>query len=160
MAYKSAKRGWYRLLNPNKYIPQLDKHMNSTRINENSLEIEYKSSLELKAIRFCDFNKHIVKWSSEMFHIKYIKPTDGKQHRYYVDLFIEFVDGSKFLVEIKSSSETKEPRKPSKKTVKAINNYQKALETWYTNNAKWDACKQFCKERGIKFLILTENELK
>lgn len=156
--YKSAKRGWYKLLNPLKFIKPQDRYMKS--FNESSGEIEFKSSLELKAMKYCDYNKFITKWSVEPFHIKYLKPCDGKYHRYYIDFFIEFNSKDKFLVEIKSYSETIPPKIPSRKTEKAMINYKKALETFQTNTAKWEAAKEFCKERGMKFLILTENELK
>lgn len=156
--YRNTKKGWYKLLNPEKFIPPADKHMQS--FNESEGAVEYKSSLELNAMRYCDFNKHISKWSVEPFAIKYVKPTDGKVHRYYIDLFIEFSSGDKFIVEIKPKSETKPPRKPSKQTQKAMMNYQKAVMTYAVNSAKWNAAKKFAKENNLRFLILTEDELK
>lgn len=163
MAYKGAKQGWYRVLNAEKFISQVQESKNvmkSTRINEGFLEIEYKSGLERTAFRYCDMNKHVKNFSIEPFAIRYLKPTTGRIHRYFVDLFIEFQNGQKFLVEIKPYSETVEPKKPSKKTQKAILNYQKALQTFAVNSAKWEACRQFCSEKGLKFIILTERELK
>lgn len=163
MSYKSAKQGWYRVLNPNKFIEQVQESksvMKSTRINDGLLEINYKSSLERKCLRYCDMNKYVKNYSLEPFAIKYLKPTTGKIHRYFIDFFIEFKNGQKFLVEIKPFSETIEPKKPKKKSEKAILNYQKALQTFAINTAKWRAAEAFCKERGIKFIILTENELK
>ena len=56
--YKNAKNGYYKLLNPKKFIPPADNHMQS--FNESEGAVEYKSSLELKAFRYCDFNKHIL----------------------------------------------------------------------------------------------------
>lgn len=156
MAYNN-KRGWYKLLNPHKFIAPKDDHMKS--FNESTGEVEYKSKLELTALKYADFNKHIKKWSVEPFAIKYIKPTDGKLHRYYIDLFLEFKTGDKFLVEIKSKGETKPPRKPSKKTDKAIMNYQKALQTYAVNTAKWKAAEEFAKVNKMKFIILSEDEL-
>lgn len=158
--FKNVKRGWYRVVNPAKVIPPVDKHMNSFRLNEGSIELEYKSSLELIAIRYADFNKHIIRYAIEPFAIKYIKPTDGKYHRYYIDLVLEFASGDKFLVEVKSSGETKPPRKPKKKTEKALINYQKALQTYYVNKAKWEAAEEFAKNNGFRFIILTEEQLK
>ena len=157
MAYNNY-RGWYKLLNPQKFIPQIDKFMGSFNESENS--VEYKSGLELKAMKYCDFNKHIIKWSCEPFNVPYLKPTTGKMHRYFIDLFIEFSTGDKFIVEIKSSGETKPPRKPSKKTDKAIMNYQKGLQTYAINQAKWKAAEEFAKKNNMRFIILTEKELK
>jgi hypothetical protein len=49
---------------------------------------------------------------------------------------------------------------PGKKTEKALLNYQKALQTYAVNKSKWSAATQFCKEKGLTFIILTEKELK
>ena len=163
MSYKSAKNGWYRVLNAEKFISQMKESkavMKSTRIVEGFLEINYKSGLELKCLRYCDLNKYIKRYSLEPFCIPYISPVDNKRHRYFIDFFIEFQNGQKFLVEVKSSGETREPKKPGKKTEKAILNYQKALQTFAVNTAKWKAATQFCQDKGMIFIILTENELK
>jgi len=154
--FKNVKSGWYRLVNPSKFIKPIDEHMKSYKEGH----VNYKSSLELSAIRYADFNKHITRWSLEPFAIKYLKPIDGKYHRYYIDLVLEFVSGDKFLVEVKSSGETKPPRKPKKKTEKALINYQKALQTYYVNKAKWEAAEEFAKNNGFRFIILTEEQLK
>lgn len=153
-----AQQGWYKLINPNKFVKPIDRLMES--FNENTNEVLYKSSLELAAIRYCDFNKFITKFSLEPFAIKYKKPTDGKMHRYYIDLFIEFHTGDKFLVEIKSKGETSPPKQPKKQTNKAMMNYQKALITFHINQSKWEAAREFAKNNNMKFIILTEDELK
>ena len=153
--YETAKQGWYKILNQEKFIKPIDEHMRSFKDGH----VNYKSSLELKAIRYCDYNKHIVKWSLEPFNVKYLKPTDGKVHRYYIDFFIEFSTGDKFLVEVKSKGETVPPKKPKKATDKSIMRYQKAIQTYAVNCAKWEAAKKFAQERGLRFIILSEEEL-
>ena len=161
--YNSAKQGWYKVLNKQKFIMQTNESksvMNSVRINEGNLEINFKSGLEYKAIKYFDMNKFVNKWSLEPFAVKYYKPTTGKFHRYFVDFFIEFENNQKFLVEIKSSGETIEPKKPSKKTQKAILNYQKALQTYIVNQAKWKAATEFAESNNMRFIVLTEKELK
>ena len=154
--YKNAKQGWYRVINIGKIIVPIDETMESYRDGH----FLYKSSLELNALRFCDANPGIVKFSLEPFPIKYIRPDDKQIHRYYIDFYIEFVCGNKFLVEVKPFSQTKAPRKPRKDTKKAQRNYQKDLKTWAINNAKWDAAKEFCQKNNMKFIFLTEKELK
>lgn len=163
MSYCSAKQGWYKVLNPSKFIMQTNESksvMKSVRVNEGCLEVNYKSSLELKCFKYCDINKYIKNWSLEPFSIKYMKPTTGKIHRYFVDIYIEFENSQKFLVEIKSFNETIKPVQPKKKTQKALINYTKAIQTFAINTSKWEAAKEFCKERNMGFLILTERELK
>jgi hypothetical protein len=157
--YKHAKKGWYKVINSEKVMIPQDDHMKSFRINENKVELNYKSSLEYKAIKYADYNKHVVKFSLEPFAIKYIKPTDGKYHRYYIDLFLEFSSGDKLIVEIKSKSETLPPKKPKKTTNKSTKNYQKALMTYSINMAKWTAAREFAEKNKIKFVILTEEQL-
>lgn len=157
--YKTAKQGWYKLLNPDKIIKPLDNHMKSFRMDESGVFLEYKSSLELKAIRYCDFNKFVTHFALEPFPIHYIKPTDGKKHRYFVDLFIEFNNKDKFIVEIKPKSETIQPKKPKANSQKAMMRYQKAIQTFAVNQAKWEAAKKFADEKNIKFIILTDEEL-
>ena len=127
--------------------------------NESNMAIEYKSSLELKSFRYCDANPKIKRFSVEPFAIPYIKPTDNKKHRYYIDIFIEFESGAKFLVEVKSSGETRPPRKPNKLTHKSERNYRRALQTWHINSAKWEAAKKFCETHDMGFVFLTEKEL-
>lgn len=163
MAYKSAKQGWYKVLNPSKFIMQTNESksvMKSVRMNDGCLEVNFKSSLELKCFKYCDINRYIKKWSLEPFCIPYLSPKDGKIHRYFIDFFIEFSNGQKFLVEVKSSGETIKPAQPKKKTQKALINYTKAIQTFAINTSKWEAAREFCKERNMEFLILTENELK
>ena len=162
-SYKSAKNGWYKVLNEQKFIIPVNesiKVMKSYKIVAGEIQVNYRSGLELKCLRYCDMNIHIKKFSLEPFCIPYLSPKDGKIHRYFIDFFIEFSNGQKFLVEVKSSGETREPKMPGKKTEKALLNYQKALQTYVVNKSKWEAATQFCKEKGLTFIILTENELK
>lgn len=153
--YRNVKQGWYRMLNPEKFIKPIDELMKSYKDGH----VNYKSSLELKAIRYCDWNSNVNKWSLEPFAIQYLKPTTGKFHRYYIDLVIEFNNSEKFLVEVKPFSQTKAPTKPRKLTDKSKLNYARNLETWLINQAKWTAAKEFCRVNGFKFIILTEKEL-
>ena len=149
-----SHKGWYRLLYPEKFIRQLDETMNSMKITNDGIFIEYKSSLELKFIRYCEMNSNITKYSLEPFPIQYIKPTDGQFHRYYIDFFVEFKNGAKFLVEIKPYSQTKKPilrKNPTK--------YKDELIIYYINQAKWKAAKDFAEKRNMKFIVLTEREL-
>lgn len=155
--YKNAKRGWYKIVNFTKYIPPKDNHMKS--FNEATGEIEYKSNLELQFFKYCDYNHHIKHFSIEPFFIPYLSPKDNKVHRYFIDGYVHFTNGKKFLVEVKSSGEVKPPRKPKRVTAKSEKNYRLAIQTWLINNSKWDAARKYCESKDLKFIILTENEL-
>jgi hypothetical protein len=128
--------------------------------NESEMSVEYKSSLELSGFKYADFNKNIVKWSVEPYPIRYIKPTDNKSHRYYIDMLVQFKDGTKFLVEIKPKAQTLPPKKPVKVTQKTIKRYKNEIITYNINQAKWNAAIEFGKVNGTIFTILTEKELK
>ena len=153
-----SHKGWYRLLYPEKFIRQLDETMNSMKITKDGIFIEYKSSLELKFIRYCEMNSNITKYSLEPFPIQYIKPTDGQFHRYYIDFFVEFKNGAKFLVEIKPYSQTKPPKVSSKRQM-LTESLKKKMDTYLINQAKWDAARKFCFNNGMSFIVLTEKEL-
>lgn len=154
--YKNAKRGWYAIKYPSKFKKPIDEYMQSYKDGK----VEYKSSLERNAFKYADINPKIVSWSVEPFHIKYIKPTDGKQHRYFIDMLLVFENGQKFIVEVKSKGETIMPKKPSKKTQKALLSYKEAVLKYMINKAKWEAAQKFAEMNNCKFVILTEDQLK
>ncbi len=150
------KTGWYKVKNQEKILIPLDEHMCSYRNGY----FQYKSSLEETALKYCDQNPNIVKFSLEPFPIRYVSPKDNKVHRYYIDFFVEFASGDKILIEVKPRSQTIEPKKPQKNTEKSKRNYKKAQRTWAINSAKWDAAKEFCRQNNMRFTFLTEKELK
>ena len=120
----------------------------------------YRSSWELKFFTWCDNNPNVLEWSSENIIIPYASPFDGKIHRYYVDNKVVIQEGdivTKYLIEIKPEKQTKPPVAKNSNKKQSTILYEKV--TYVTNQAKWDAAKQWCKQRGYKFLILTEKEL-
>lgn len=143
--YRSAKQGWYQLVNPAKYRQPLDETMQSTRPGY----VKFKSSLELRAIQYADAHPGVLWWSLEPFSIPYIKPTDAKVHRYYPDLLLN-QGGKLIVIEVKSSDEIKPPTRPD----------PDALATYYINQAKWQAARKFCHQKNMHFCILTEQDLK
>lgn len=148
------KQGWYKLVNPQKYIKPLDETMQSSKDGH----VFYKSSLELKAIRYADFNPHVTQWGLEPFPIPYIKPIDGKVHRYFIDLFI-VINNTKILIEIKPFNQTIKPKIPQRKTARSLFNYNESLKTYYINQSKWKSAREFCEKNKMKFIILTERDL-
>jgi len=118
----------------------------------------YRSGLELKFFRFCDDNKNVKRWGSENVIVPYMSPLDNRGHKYYVDNYIEILEGNKlvkYLVEIKHSRETKPPKTKYRNRKHLL--YEQ--KTFVTNQAKWQAAREYSKKRGYKFIILTEKEL-
>lgn len=144
--YKAVYKGRYRVLNPSKYKGNLS-------------EIVYRSSWELKFMTWCDRNASVLEWGSETVVIPYKSPVDNKLHRYFVDFYVKIKNKenkiTKYLVEIKPEKFTKPPEIPKRQTKKFI---QEVFQ-YGTNQAKWKAANEFCQDRGMKFLVLTENDL-
>ena len=142
-----AYSGLYKAINPKKY-------------KGNPTRIIYRSLWERKFMVFCDNNPNIVEWGSEEVIIPYRCPTDGKVHRYYPDFYIKTKtkDGSarKYLIEVKPKKQVEGPaEKPKRKTAA----WKKEVLTYIKNRAKWEAAEDFCEDRHMKFLILTEDHL-
>lgn len=143
--YKGVYKGRYKVINPSKYRGDLG-------------EVVYRSSWELKFMRWCDTNASVLEWGSETIIIPYRSPVDSKIHRYFVDFYIKVKTKAgvvKYLVEIKPEKFTKPPEIPQRKTRKFI----EEVFQYGTNQAKWKAANEFCEDRGMKFLVLTENDL-
>lgn len=113
----------------------------------------FRSSWESTFMMFLDNHPSILQWASESIRIPYRDPLTNKQKGYYPDFFIIYVDalGQKHaeIVEIKPASQTGQ-----KKTKSAVNNAQ-----IIKNHAKWQCAMQYCEMNGIKFRLLTENEM-
>jgi hypothetical protein len=122
-------------------------------------DIVMRSSWETKFAVWCDHNPSILEWSSETTIIPYKCPTDNKWHRYFTDFKIKVKDkdgNSKvYIVEIKPDKQTRPPQAPQRKTRR----YLQEVMTWGKNEAKWEAAKEYCADRGWEFIILTEYQL-
>ena len=139
MASKFA-RGKFIMTQPEKYV--------GTKVPT------YRSSWEWSFMRFCDTNKSVQKWASEAVNIPYRDPLSGRQTIYVPDFFIQYVDKNNKmhveLIEIKPASQTILERVGK-------NKYNQAQ--YIKNQAKWGAATIWCKQQGIKFRIVNENDL-
>ena len=145
MAFKYHK-GRYKVKNPDKYMG-------------NCRNVEYRSSWELKMMKYLDDRKHIIAWNSEEVVIPYKSPIDGRYHRYFVDFLVVSIDknGKKktSLIEVKPEAQTKPPVVRARKTKK----YLTEVQTWGVNSAKWTAAMEYCAKRDWTFEIFTEKHL-
>ena len=142
MSYK----GKYQPKNPQKYVG-------------NPSNIIYRSLWERKFMIYCDTNENILEWGSEELVIPYRSPVDGKIHRYFPDFYIKVKepDGNikKYLIEIKPHKQTIPPKKPQRQAKEYI---YEAYE-YAKNQSKWEAAKEYCKDRQWEFKVITEKEL-
>lgn len=141
-----------------KYNQGIYKPINSKKYKGSTYPV-YRSGYELKFFKWCDITERVVEWGSENYVIPYINPLDGKMHRYFVDNYVKLKISEnvyeKYLIEIKPFKQTLKPTKGNKKNTTYI--YE--AQTFVQNQAKWQAAKSYCDKKGLKFLILTENEL-
>ena len=139
---RNYKQGIYTLRHPEKY-------------KGDPTKIIFRSSWEEQTCRFFDNNPNVLEWASEEVVIPYVKPTDGKVHRYFPDYWVKFKDRAgnivEEIIEVKPEDQVFIQRK------KRLTEYDKV--TYNINRAKWQAAGEFCKKRGIKFRILTERSL-
>lgn len=137
------KQGYYTVKNLEKYIGDPSKCI-------------YRSSWELNLHKFFDNNTRVVRWGSEVVCIPYLKPTDGRVHRYYPDYFVEYisVEGEvvKELIELKPLAQTRMPKANHKH--KLYEQLQFAI-----NTSKWEAAQQWCAKNGVNWRIVTEKSV-
>lgn len=142
MSYK----GKYRPIHPEKY-------------KGDPTNIIWRSLWERKFCVYCDSNTNIIEWQSEEFCIPYRSPIDNKVHRYFPDFFIKYKDTDgkikSSLIEVKPLRQTAPPVKPKRQTKKYLS---EAFE-YAKNQAKWQAAREYCKDRMWEFKVLTEKEL-
>jgi hypothetical protein len=149
-------QGKFKPKNPQKYLGDSD-------------NISYRSSWELTTFMWLDSNPGVVQWASEELVIPYtldreiieehIGPdfkSDGKPHRYYIDLQITFKNGTKLLVEIKPHTQTIPPKPRKRKTRK----YLVELLTYVQNQSKWKTASKWASENGWQFEVWTEHKLR
>ena len=105
-------------------------------------------------MRFCDNNPNIIKWASEAVSIPYKDPFTGRQTIYVPDFFIQYADKNNKiqveLIEVKPQNQTLQ-----EKVGKNRNNQLQYAK----NQVKWRAAYAWFARQGIKFRILTEQDL-
>ena len=142
MSYK----GYYKPSYPNKYKGDPN-------------NIVYRSLWERKFMVYCDTNENILEWGSEEIVVPYKSPVDNRYHRYFPDFYIKYKDVNgkikKSLIEIKPFKQTMEPKVQKRKT----KGYIYEVVEYAKNQAKWEAAREWCLDRGYEFKVLTENEL-
>lgn len=119
----------------------------------------YRSSWELKSFKFLDENPKVLKWTSERVIIPYKSDLDGKIHRYFADLYAEFKLGNsvkKYLIEVKPYKKLFPPKESKRKKQSTI--IHEKCE-YAVNQNKWNSAKQYCKNKGYDWMIMTEKGL-
>ena len=140
MSYK----GWFRPKNPKKY-------------NGDPSNIVYRSSWELRVMKYLDEHPGVIWWASEELPIPYKSPIDQKVHRYFPDFIAKIRQTGKettIVIEVKPFKQT---QKPTQK--RRTKRFLEEAATYAINQEKWRAADLFCKEHGWQFKIITEKDL-
>jgi len=137
-----------------KYQPSYPKKYKGDPTN-----IIYRSLWERKFMKYCDLNENILEWGSEEIYVWYKSPIDRKSHRYFPDFYIKVKESTgkikKYIIEIKPKKQTTPPPKPKRQT----QGYIREAYEYAKNQAKWEAAKEWCLDRGYEFRVFTEKEL-
>jgi hypothetical protein len=122
--------------------------------------IIHRSSWERICMNYFDLNEDVQKWGSEEKSIRYYDPIAKKHRRYFPDFIVKYKNkhGEEIieLIEVKPYAQVIGPPENPKRKTKA---WAKAVQTYMTNMAKWEAAKEFCEENGFRWRIITEKEL-
>jgi hypothetical protein len=115
---------------------------------------KYRSGWEFTFMQFCDKNKSIIQWSSESIIIPYIHPLTGKRTNYIPDFLVVYENKHGHqkaeIIEIK-------PKKQSLIESRVASARDRAVVA--INHAKWASAMAFCKQNGLTFRVITEDDL-
>jgi hypothetical protein len=113
-----------------------------------------RSSWEFVFMRMLDEHQGVEKWASESIQIPYRDPLTGKYTVYVPDFFIQYVDknGKKHaeVVEVKPANQTLREN---------VGKSQYNQQQYVKNMAKWEAATAWCKQKGIRFRVVNEDDI-
>ena len=126
----------------------------------NAGNIIYRSSWELRFMRWCDTREEVISWQSEEKRIRYYDPVTKKNRMYYPDFYVKYKrsDGIivEELVEVKPQRQIEgPPTKPKIRTQSWLND----VRTYVTNQAKWNAAAKYTENMGWNFRLISEQNL-
>ena len=138
-----------------RYLPR-----NPEKYKGDPSNIQYRSSWERTFMKWLDLNEKVRDWASEEVAVPYFDPVQKKWRSYYPDFMVRYVASDGLIitemVEIKPYAETQQPKKNPQRRTKS---WEYSVYTYINNQAKWEAAKKFCEDKGIRFRIVTEYEL-
>lgn len=138
-------KGWFKPKNPLKYKGDAN-------------NIIYRSSWELRVMKWFDDHPNVLWWSSEELVVPYRSPVDDKIHRYFPDFVARIKQKNGLeqtcVIEVKPEKQTMRPTQKRK-----TKRYIQESVTYAINQEKWRAADIFCQKHGWKFMVLTEKDL-
>jgi hypothetical protein len=101
-----------------------------------------------------DNNPAIQRWASEAIKVPYRNPLTGKQTIYVPDFFVNYVDKSG-----KQHAEIWEVKPASQALKEKVGRNKMNQAAYITNMAKWEAARAYCKQQGLTFRVISENDI-
>ena len=114
----------------------------------------YRSSWEWTFMKFCDTHPSVQRWACEAIKIPYKNPLTGRQTVDIADVFIQDLDKANRLI-----VELSEIKRSNQAVLEKVGGNETHQAQFIQNQAKWSAAQAWCKQQGIKFRVVTENEL-
>jgi hypothetical protein len=104
-------------------------------------------------MQFCDNNPAVLQWASEAIHVNYRNPLTNKPTIYVPDFLIIYVDksGAKHAEVI----EVKPKKEMTFENAKSVRDQAAVI----LNMAKWEAARAWCKNQGLTFRIVSEDDI-
>ena len=133
-------KGKFKLKNPQKYVG-------------NKIPV-YRSSWEHHVMMMLDNNDAIKQWASESIKIPYRDPLTGKHTIYVPDFLVIFVDKNN-----KQKAELWEIKPRNQAILENVGKNKYNQAQYVRNIVKWQIAHNYCKQNGLKFRLITENEL-
>lgn len=115
-----------------------------------------RSSWEYRMCEWLDHNDKVTEWSSEGHRIKYVDPIEHRGRIYYPDFYARFRNRKRFIIEVKPEKHLRMPKKRGNKSPRTMAIRE---HTYLINQAKFKAARQYCKQLGYEFVIITEKDL-
>jgi len=113
-----------------------------------------RSSWETVFMRLLDEHPGVSQWASESIKIPYRDPLTGKYTIYVPDFFIVYNDknGKKHaeVVEVKPKNQTLREN---------VGKSRYNQEQYVKNMAKWEAANKWCKQQGVRFRVVSEEDI-
>ena len=132
-------------------------HLRGVRHVHRRVGVQLQKERHRRAVvhmKMCDEHPYIQAWASEAVKIPYRNPLTGKHTIYVPDFFIAYANkGGNRKVEI---IEVKPENQSLKEKLGRSKHNQAA---WIVNQAKWEAARAWCKQKGMYFRIVTEKDI-
>jgi hypothetical protein len=137
---RATAKGKFKVRNPEKYV--------------GVGEPTYRSSWEMTFMMFCDNNPAVQQWASESVKIPYRDPLTGKNTVYVPDFLIVYVDK-----DMKKHAELIEIKPKNQAVLESVGKNKLNQAQYIKNMAKWQAAQAWCKRMGLKFRVVSEEDL-